>query len=164
MNIQLFRMIWERNQDLTFGEAQKVCEAADATIQKEAEAIRQKRRLSHITADVMADKFVTLLKETLGPDTYAQVIARNMTIEYEGCCASHDFCDANEVMDAAFKSLAGFSTCDTGGDGIGCMSEECTALWNEAWTLAKVKMNKGPNIFTGSNIFDEIFGGGKGLQ
>lgn len=62
---------------------------------------------------------------------------KNKTKAYTGSCATHDYCDANEAMDDAFKEVYGFSSCDTGGDGIGCMSDIAIEVWNEAWGLAQ---------------------------
>lgn len=88
-------------------------------------------------APIVARAFCEILLKWIGRDKLALVIARNQTPDYDGACASHDFCDANEAMDAAFKMVAGYCTGDTGGEGIGCMSEAVQAVWTEAWELAQ---------------------------
>jgi hypothetical protein len=90
-----------------------------------------------LTPQILAAKFAELLHEQLGRGEMAKVIARNRREPSESVCHSHDFLDANMVMDDAFLQILGYSACDTGGEGIGCMSDKCMELWNAAWTIAK---------------------------
>lgn len=77
----------------------------------------------------LAYAFSRLLRAELG-DEIETVIARNQTPAYAGnICASHDFCDANEVMAAAFQEVTGRE--------IDLQSDADSGLWSAAWKLAK---------------------------
>lgn len=86
--------------------------------------------------NVMARKQIKLLAETfrnmlvaeIGKKNFQEVRRRNRKHRDDGCCASHDFCDANVTMDAAFTDVTGRETCH---------SDEDVALWNAAWDYAK---------------------------
>ena len=57
---------------------------------------------------ILARAFDGQLKAALGPDGYAEVIRRNRDPSQPlGACASHDFCDANVCMIAAFEEILG---------------------------------------------------------
>lgn len=71
----------------------------------------------------VAERFDARLRDALTAEEYAEVRRRNRTPEYAGCCASHDFCDANMVM------LAAMSDC-----GIDDASPAAD-VWHEAWRL-----------------------------
>ena len=91
-------------------------------------------------ATAIAREFCAVLNEWLGPDKMKQVVMRNMAEFVNGdmnVCHSHDFCDANEAMDEAFKRATGFSATDTGGDGVGVMTDSACSAFNRAWSLAK---------------------------
>ena len=90
--------------------------------------------LPDTTDQQIADAFVRLLRQTLTREEFAEMQRRNATPEYRdtGCCASHDFCDANEVMDAAFRAC-GIVIDDLGDD-------DNHARWNRAWNLAKLEI------------------------
>lgn len=89
-------------------------------------------------APQLASQFIRELIKELTPRQMTLVRTRNLREPSEHVCHYHDFCDANVVMDEAFKKLTGFTTCDTGGEDIGCMSDATTDLWDAAWTLAKL--------------------------
>lgn len=94
------------------------------------------------TPEALAAKFSELLRAQFTRKQMAAVISRNRRETNDKVCHSHDFCDANVVMDEAFKQVLGYSATDTGiGDGTqqsgGCMSDECLDLWNAAWAIAK---------------------------
>lgn len=77
------------------------------------------------TADLterIAREFAKRLLEALGAKDLATVNARNATPEYATPCASHDFTDANEYMDEAFKAVG---------------APRRPAIWNAAWDLAR---------------------------
>lgn len=87
-----------------------------------------------ILAHIVARQFAIEIKKDISPDEMRQVAARNKTPEYAGIiCASHDFCDANMSMLAAFENLLQRSPLREEGG----MSDEDTALWSEAWSIAK---------------------------
>jgi Tfp pilus assembly protein PilV len=85
-----------------------------------------------------AKKFSELLNTAIGAEGVARAVRLNATPEYAGCCASHDFCDANGVMAEAFAAC-GVKTF------VDCSPEESEGpeyaaavdLWNRAWDAAK---------------------------
>jgi hypothetical protein len=79
----------------------------------------------------ITDEYVAILKSWLTDAELIEVNRRNALNEYDGCCATHDFCDSNEAMNEAFKIVVGRDIdCDSGSD--------CT-LCNDAWDLAKAR-------------------------
>ncbi len=80
----------------------------------------------------IAEKFAAVLRRWLSPGEFAEMRKRNQTSAYaSGCCASHDFCDANMAMEEAFTEIVG-RPLDFGSDAD-------TAIWNEAWETARQK-------------------------
>ena len=100
------------------------------------------------TVQALAGAFTDVLVEWLGDEEFADMKATNATPEYAGndMCASHNYCDANMAMDAAWKRVIGRSpevSWETNPDGTAVDPEaeraalaDC-ALWNEAWAVAK---------------------------
>jgi hypothetical protein len=82
----------------------------------------------------LAAEFVAVLAEWLTPEEFAEMQRRNVTAT-DLDCASHDFCDANMAMDAAFSRALGrepdVMDRDDGAEGPD------VALWNAAWSTAK---------------------------
>lgn len=82
------------------------------------------------TPQALASEFASHLYLYIGRVKFEEVVRRNPT--YGEACASHDFCDANMAMLDAFEALM-----------PGIQAEEImarddlTALWNEAWAIAK---------------------------
>ena len=76
--------------------------------------------------DEIALRFVEQLDLT--PAELADVRARNVANIGTGICATHDICDANMPMHAAFSIVMGREP-DTG-------SEFDAALWSAAWAVA----------------------------
>lgn len=73
--------------------------------------------------NMIARKFDELLKSLVGEDNYREIVQKNRTPEYStGCCASHDYCDANLVMNAAVYAC-----------GIDPDTDEGNSLWNRSW-------------------------------
>ena len=89
------------------------------------------------TPQNLAVKFAELLKRDLTPDQVNEAVKRNKTDEYQGCCATHDFCDANVYMDEALEHFTGKHEVDVN-------DEDTTNLFNEAWDIAKAN-----EFFTG---------------
>lgn len=80
-------------------------------------------------AEALAAAFVADLRVCLTGDQWDEIRARNALSTYQGCCASHDFVDANMNMAAAFEKVTGREPqTDSDGD---------AALWNEAWAIAR---------------------------
>ena len=51
----------------------------------------------------VADEFVRVLKEWATPEEWRAMLADNARERSATVCHSHDFCDANMAMDAAFR-------------------------------------------------------------
>ena len=84
------------------------------------------------TVSALADRFAATLREWLTPAEFAEMKALNETAEYQdGICASHNYCDANMAMDAAWKETFGAEV------DIDADDEEQAKLWSDAWNLAR---------------------------
>ncbi len=95
------------------------------------------------TPEAVAAQFCAVLREWLTPEQLAEAVRLNAE-RNDGSCATHDYCDANMAMDEAFARCGGPRATDTGRDleegedrQLACMSDECLAVWEAAWSLAK---------------------------
>lgn len=79
-------------------------------------------------AEPLARDFAAVLKEWLTPEEMAETIKRNDAETDDMVCHSHDFCDANMAMDAAFAKA---------GIEVDCQNQEQADRWSEAWDIAK---------------------------
>jgi hypothetical protein len=78
----------------------------------------------------IAEAFAEVMRQWLPPAEFAEMKSLNETPEYaDGCCASHNYCDANMAMWPAFTQVMGR---DIDGD-----SEADCRIWNDAWELAR---------------------------
>lgn len=82
----------------------------------------------------IAEAFAEVMRQWLTPAEFEEMRLRNTRYGPQ-VCASHDFCDANMAMDAAFEGLQ-IPTCLYFPDNSREHEEACK-LWNEAWDLAK---------------------------
>jgi len=89
----------------------------------------KKKSKKDLTAVNLARAFSSVLKEWISDDQMKKVNELNQTQEYIDCCASHNYCDANEAMAEALEAL-NVDHPDLNNDGM-------RNLWNEAWTIAK---------------------------
>lgn len=80
----------------------------------------------------LSKEFSSLLRKELTPEELATVRERNKTEEYSQACATHDFLDANMVMDEAFTNVFKKD--------FDINSDESLSLWNAAWELSR-KLN-----------------------
>lgn len=85
----------------------------------------------------IAAKFSQLLADHLTREQHAEMINRNFTSGYAGACASHDFCDANEVMAEAFQTVTGREP-DPADDAD-------ATVWNAAWSAARANYIGSPS-------------------
>jgi hypothetical protein len=90
-------------------------------------------------AAAIAAKFAEGLRHALTADEWAEMRRRNAAQTNPAICHSHDFCDANLVMDAAFKAVTGNSIGEREEAGNGGMSDAELELWSDAWTIAKAR-------------------------
>ena len=89
--------------------------------------------------NALAGAFVKELREQLTAEQFAEVVALNGVELNPDVCHSHDFCDANMVMDAAFNTF-GVDPLEYGYTEEDGMSQEVCNLWNAAWNRAKELM------------------------
>lgn len=82
------------------------------------------------TVDELALEFCKELRATLTPEQMREVVARNTAETNPNVCHSHDFCDANMVLEAVFKRHD-MSIEQEGG------LDRWADLWNASWSLAK---------------------------
>lgn len=85
----------------------------------------------------LAQAFVAELRRDLGAETFEEVRRRNRLHTdngMTGSCATHEFRDANMIMESAFRNAFGKGPLDGDSEGF---DDADLALWNEAWTLAK---------------------------
>ncbi len=83
----------------------------------------------------LAEEFAHELLELIGSKNMYEVNVRNHRSDYKGCCASHDFCDANMVMESAMIETYGYSIDVETNDAD---SEKIMGIMNEAWDTAKL--------------------------
>jgi hypothetical protein len=86
-------------------------------------------------AEALAEVFVAKLGDVLSEGQLAEIKRRNQTTDYETACATHDFCDPNDVMKEAFEQVLGRPLFPNGDESEG--HERDTALVNDAWGLAR---------------------------
>lgn len=78
----------------------------------------------------LAFEFSEELRRELSPENFTETVRRNAEETDDRICHSHDFCDANMAMAAAFETVTGREYRPLDGDA----DDE---LWQEAWGLAK---------------------------
>lgn len=78
--------------------------------------------------DRLASRFSAIVRRDLA-DVLGEVNARNAQ-RNDSTCATHDFCDANMLMDEAFTELFGHSMADE-------LNDRVFAVVNAAWAKAK---------------------------
>jgi len=88
-----------------------------------------------VLAVLMGELFADLFCEDMSPGVIATVRERNASPRYAGSiCATHDFCDANQVMADAFAQTMGRDLI-MGDDEPG--QQDDFRLWGKAWDHAK---------------------------
>lgn len=85
----------------------------------------------------IASTFSNVLREWLTPIQIAKVITRNLREHDDMVCHSHDFCDANEAMNEAFKRVLGRGMYLIDASATQEQKDDDTDLWGEAWGIAK---------------------------
>lgn len=86
----------------------------------------------------LAQAFVEVLTDWLKPAEMRVVRRRNQMnlLAGNGCCASHDFCDANMAMVEAFEEFGLATPGDEGCEDGTPAHEAACDLWNRAWGIA----------------------------
>ena len=80
-----------------------------------------------MTPEELALRFVATVRSNVTDEDFAEILKRNKTYP-PGCCATHDFMDANMLMLEAFEALAKRD--------MDFESDADTALWSAAWEIA----------------------------
>lgn len=91
----------------------------------EVEVIENTPTELEVKTKLAAIRLAETLRSWLTPAEMALVNERNATSEYQNCCASHDFCDANEAMFEAMDQFCQLS------------DEDHMNIHNGAWDMAK---------------------------
>lgn len=117
----------------------------DGVIDGEASDLVSSDEWSDVLAHILAAAFASELRAELTPEQWAEMCAANVGAD-PMTCASHDYCDANMPMAAAFEKVTGrepFTSWETNPDGSPCdpaeelQAQTDCALWNAAWDIAK---------------------------
>jgi len=80
-------------------------------------------------AQQIAVEFSKLLRADFNEERMQEIISKNATPEYKDACASHDYCDANEVMAEAFEKITGKA--------VSIQNQADCKLWGKAWDISK---------------------------
>src|SRR3972149_3384059 len=84
--------------------------------------------------EAVAREFSRLLLAEIGNKKFREVVKRNKLEKDKGICHSHDFCDANMVMQDAFK-IIGMNLERDYPDML--QNQVIVKMWNAAWDMAK---------------------------
>jgi hypothetical protein len=86
----------------------------------------------------LARAFGAEVQGAFNPHEFREMCSRNKSSHADdGICATHDFCDANMLMLAAFKETFGREPAFLTADDTSPGSRADTRLWNDAWAIAK---------------------------
>lgn len=88
------------------------------------------------TSSLVADAFADVLRGWLTPTQLRQVRRMNRDAGPDsGCCASHDFCDADMAMLTAYCLVTGVAEDDADLDALAAEG----GLFDAAWATAKLR-------------------------
>ena len=82
----------------------------------------------------VARNFCVLMRKAIGPHMLARVVNLNSAESSPNVCHTHDYCDANMVMEAAMHEAGVETDTETEGDGG---DRPWFPVWNAAWDMAK---------------------------
>lgn len=82
------------------------------------------------TTERTAKRFSEIVNATFTDQEMIEVVRLNSTPEYAGCCATHNYCDANELMLTAYAETHAITEDEVELD-------EAMDEMNAAWDLAK---------------------------
>lgn len=97
-------------------------------------------KIESITEAQVARAFSKVLRNWLTPEEMTQVIAANKAERNPNICHTHDYCDANMAMCAAFEKVLGATedeVCElvcSGSETVG--GTRATQIWSAAWRIA----------------------------
>lgn len=83
------------------------------------------------TIEAIACEFAARIRAEFDTATLCEIRRRNALPEYRraGACATHDFCDSNVLMGAAFQAVMMRESCPA--------SDQDAVLWDSAWDRAR---------------------------
>lgn len=81
-------------------------------------------------AKQLSTKFSAIIREWLTAEEIAEVNEKNEKAAWAGCCATHDYCDTNQAMLDAHKTV--FNTPD-----IDLGDNATIDMMNKAWDISK---------------------------
>lgn len=87
----------------------------------------------------IADAFCKIICKWLTPEQLAEVNRLNATLDYAGCCATHDYYDSNVAMIEAFKEVIGRECLMPCGEHPEKELQADCDLMNKAWDIAKAQ-------------------------
>lgn len=91
----------------------------------------------------LASRFVALLRQELSEEEWTKMCDSNSTEPSPNICHSHDFCDANEVMAAAWVQCGGVEE-ELMGDSP--EADQARSIWGRAWQLAMPVLGRVPQL------------------
>lgn len=111
---------WQHGDDVTLFETDDA-----ATLTSSLPNFLQPHEIAHC--------FANIIENQVG-EHMAEIKRRNASPEYShGCCATHDFCDANMPMNDAFEETMGRPFLPESSE----PTDDDMRLWNLAWEIAR---------------------------
>lgn len=92
--------------------------------------------INGVDSITVAKAFCVAMRQELNIDQMQLVIERNRNEPSDAICHTHDFCDANVVMDEVCKRLNAELEFQPDENDEAKVQKQCD-LWNEAWSIAK---------------------------
>jgi len=77
----------------------------------------------------ISNAFNNKMREWLDDDEFNSLIKKTKSQTDPNVCHTHDYCDANVIMDECFVEILGREH--------DCASQTDADIWNDAWTLSK---------------------------
>lgn len=99
---------------------------------RERNLLRPGREVTRYTIEMVriGARFCDELRQELTPAQITRAVMANRREQSADVCHTHDYCDANEPMAAAFRRVMG-RDCDP-------LSDRDSTVWAGAWDLAKL--------------------------
>jgi hypothetical protein len=97
-----------------------------------------------VLVERLARAFIRELRRTVTVSEFAAIVRKNSLVKslIDGTCASHDYCDGNMVMHAAWRNILRREPVFLRAPIIRAADRD-RLLWNDAWTKARYAMAKG---------------------
>lgn len=99
------------------------------------------QRVTEMDPRLVGLRFVAELMDCLNYNEWKAMVAANEVEPNLGVCHSHDYCDANMVMESTFE-LLGLPTPSSVGEGGGALNDAGIDLWNKAWDSVRPELGR----------------------